>query len=691
MEEYLLDYWGINQKDTISADRAPIAFFTTSYSFDSQFFEEECLSRFLGLQGESEADGLRYVIEKEEKLATLAAAVVIVDQANAKGPKNIRWQLLSCRVKNGIQHSKISILQWSGLTRLIISSANITRQGYCMNQEVYAVFDFFNNCEEDKKIFEETIVFLEHLVQDCFTSDVQRNTIKKLKDIKTRFDEYEIPNKRFEIKTKPLFVSPNNSNAIYENFLSQAKKHWGTSKEYYPNRIIITSPFFDQEETQQDSPTKLLLKSFSNDKCSLTYNVTIDKSEPNNWYINAPQRIQSDAANNVFFKEIKAEEEISKVMVSRPLHAKTFWFENTKAKQILYIIGSSNFTSPGLGLHARKNYEANISYLVDATKSGKKLKELENSLIKSNPINEAFKFKYLQNSDEPELENNLVILDSFFEDAIWLDNGKLELKFNTKLKVPFEFEIFLDKSEIGDQTNCGELIYSASKFIQENKKAVVVNYSGNIIPQYLFVSWQDKLGDKKYSLWNVFVLSHEKIPIHPKLKELKFSDLISVLKSTQPLYRLLSLLANAEKNLSTIERSTEKPINPHDHVDTANFILKRTREQIISIQNVVAILCKPVYSQEALMYRFFQSPISPIKYADALERHLADADDDERNFLMSELILEIKNAKLEFKEFGLSVKIFEKQKSILIQELKQKIKNTNSPIGKYVKSTLKDI
>jgi hypothetical protein len=48
---------------------------------------------------------------------------------------------------------------------------------------------------------------------------------------------------------------------------------------------------------------------------------------------------------------------------TRPLHAKCLWFEG--AEWFIYVCGSSNFTSAGLGIGVTRNLEANLAYAVN--------------------------------------------------------------------------------------------------------------------------------------------------------------------------------------------------------------------------------------------------------------------------------------------------------------------------------------
>ena len=99
---------------------------STTFTFSPVFFEEECLSRFLGLETDPVEDGPLYIVEREEKLASLSCVSAIVDQHHCRGSRNLRWDLLPARPKKGVLHAKIALLHWSNLVRILFTSANIS-------------------------------------------------------------------------------------------------------------------------------------------------------------------------------------------------------------------------------------------------------------------------------------------------------------------------------------------------------------------------------------------------------------------------------------------------------------------------------------------------------------------------------------------------------------------------------------
>src|SRR3954452_3006707 len=73
----------------------PVACIATTFTFDPDFFEEECLARFLGLDSAvlsdtGTADAAYYVVQREEALEE-ARATVLVDRAEASAATSHRW------------------------------------------------------------------------------------------------------------------------------------------------------------------------------------------------------------------------------------------------------------------------------------------------------------------------------------------------------------------------------------------------------------------------------------------------------------------------------------------------------------------------------------------------------------------------------------------------------------------------
>ena len=68
----LLDWWAGEEEFG-----RPIGCVTTSFTFDAELFEEQCLARFLSIQSNPNETAKAYLIEREEKLAQSFACVLV--------------------------------------------------------------------------------------------------------------------------------------------------------------------------------------------------------------------------------------------------------------------------------------------------------------------------------------------------------------------------------------------------------------------------------------------------------------------------------------------------------------------------------------------------------------------------------------------------------------------------------------
>lgn len=67
----------------------PIGCVATTFTFDAAFFEEHCLSRFLGMDTDPAEDARTYLIEREDKLSQ-AFSAVLVDQLHVPQNRSLR-------------------------------------------------------------------------------------------------------------------------------------------------------------------------------------------------------------------------------------------------------------------------------------------------------------------------------------------------------------------------------------------------------------------------------------------------------------------------------------------------------------------------------------------------------------------------------------------------------------------------
>ena len=236
--ERLLDAWS-----PPSSAGDPVGFIATTFTFDSGFFEEDCLSAFLQMESDPDSEALAYILEREEKLSKVSCAMVLVDQHNARSNRNVRWDLLPVRISPGIQHAKISLLCWTNLTRIIIASANLTPDGYRRNQEIFGVVDFHDEAEAPIEVLSGTLDFIEQLMREGVrgSSEIIARGITLINRNRNLLDTWQLTNSNQGASgLYPIFVSPGRG-----SLLQQSERLWFENFKFSPYKTEIVSPFFD--------------------------------------------------------------------------------------------------------------------------------------------------------------------------------------------------------------------------------------------------------------------------------------------------------------------------------------------------------------------------------------------------------------------------------------------------------------
>ena len=140
----LLDFW---QKPAEAG--APVALFATTFALDPDFFEQNCLARFLEVSSVDEDNGsiddIVAHVELQELLQT-TRVTVLADRSAPVQRTSLLWDLLSCKVDGGLLHAKVSVLIWEKATRVILGSANLTAAGYRRQIELSLAADLGPQC-----------------------------------------------------------------------------------------------------------------------------------------------------------------------------------------------------------------------------------------------------------------------------------------------------------------------------------------------------------------------------------------------------------------------------------------------------------------------------------------------------------------------------------------------------------------
>ncbi len=624
----LLDAW-------VAPDDAgdPVGCMATSFTFTPAFFEEECLARFLQLESDPTEDGPVYLVEREEKLAQLTCAAALVDQHHCRGSRSLRWDFLPARMPPAsLLHAKVSLLFWSRLIRIIIASANLTEDGYRRNQEVFGVVDFKPEGESPLPCLIDTIAFLR---QAGLRSQVAGNSPSPalgrwnaLLDRAIREGRgWGVPDeetRRDAIRVRALFSGPG-----YPSVFETLRGLWPGGAP--PSYAAVVSPFFDRPDVPNQPASELWKVLRQRGEASVEFYVAAEEVPGGaSVFLFAPRSLLDaqpgrETATTDFYRVL--------IPPERPLHAKGIWLEDER--WIVYAIGSSNFTSAGTGLGKASNLEANLVYVVDAGRDGQAKKLVDATFPEGQQVDLDGDVKWEPRSSEGEDEvGEEILLPAVFAEAVYDCDDKSQatvtLSFageppaSWELVTDGESQRFLGESEwqaLGRPTSC--------KLPWDNERP----------PSGFWVRWAGSVGR---AWWPINVLTGNALPPPAELKNLPLEVLINILSSARPLHRVLGeyLRRRAREKSSD---GTDKPVvDPHKRVDTSRFLLQRTRRISWALNALRKRLERPAVTLEFLRWRL-RGPVGVLALAKSLEREAQS--DEEKAFLISELILELARVK----------------------------------------------
>jgi hypothetical protein len=623
----LLDAW-------VAPDESgdPIGCLATTFTFSPVFFEEECLARFLQLESDPTEDGPVYLVEREEKLAQVTCASALVDQLHCQGSRSLRWDLLSARMPRGIQHSKVSLLFWSKLIRIIIGSANLTEDGYRRNQEVFGVLDFKSGGDSPLSCLVDTVAFLREAASFSNSSaSIQSPAFVRWNLLLDRafHDGATWGLSNNEVRLKGIRVQTIFSGPGRPSIFASLKSLWPGGSP--PDSASVLSPFFDPPESPNTPARELWGLIRQRGDATVEFHVAAeDIPGEDGVFLYAPKSLldaqPSGRANLAtdFYRVV--------LSAGRSLHAKGIWLEDQRWS--VYEIGSSNFTSAGTGIGKAPNLEANLVYIVDSKRDPKARKLLEPTFPESEyvDIDGDVKWKPLTGEGEDAAGVELPLPD-MFGDAIY--NCDEKNRASVTLSIVGSSHPGWEVLTEGDD----QLFLNEEQWLGlQQPTSCELKWEANRPPSGFWVRWSGSSGS---AWWPVNVLGGNVLPPPDELKNLPLEVLINILSSARPLHRVLyDYIRRRDREKG---KADAKPVvDPHKRVDTSQFLLQRTRRISWALNALRERLERPVVTIEFLKWRL-HGPVGVMALAKALIDEAQSS--EERVFLISELALELARVK----------------------------------------------
>jgi len=609
----LLDLW--KGEETFGRSRGCV---TTSFTFDAELFEEQCLARFLSIQSNPNETAKAYLIEREEKLSQCFACV-LVDSGHAAPDRSLRWHMLPVTLPHGgVLHAKLTLLVWENCIRLLIGSANLTEPAYRRNQEIIAVLDFGVEGSPSPQLLIEAVTFLRRVRSfapgvDRMKDGPQAALGAFLSSIEERAHQLS-PGERDDAQCALVPLVPGGDSVV-----KQLSALWTGSK---PDKAWALSPFFDDDDHQSAATAQAFadLLTTRGDR-QLTF-VAPGRTMPDGTVqIDAPSVLKESSHPSLQHKFSMVEQrvEVEGKHEDRSLHAKSVWLE--RDGRVLYMLGSSNFTAAGLGLHPRHNIELNVAYLIPEAKSrfGKLCAQ---SWPKEIELNDLDGVQFIGSLNDSADDADTPPLPIAFGLALFCrdeNGGRLELVIDEN--APPIFDVYAKD---------GTSVVSSAALVLGKKQTVITPWESRRLPSSLEVCWQDKDNKECRAPWIVNVADMRSLPPPEELESLSLAELIEILTSARPLHEVMDRILKRREEKTAPAKNPE--VDPHKKVDTTHFLLRRMRRVAQALEGMRNRLQQPAGSLDALRWRL-SGPIGPI----ALAKRLADEDPEGAAFMIAEV------------------------------------------------------
>lgn len=593
----------------------PIAALATTFTFDADFFAQDCLTRFLSLStvsGEGDRiSSIAAVLEEEDRLSE-AQVTVLIDRSSPAEKRNLRWDVVPVEAPGGLLHAKVVVLIWERAARVVVGSANLTPAGYRRQVEATLAFDLDPDCQVPSSVFDDIATELRRVVDLVPASGARDRAESTIDLLEARVADLGLGDRQpADVRIAVAPARPGNSP------LGSLDDVWRGGR---PLSATVLSPFWDGDRPSPAiAAVRDLLTGRPAARRSLTAVVEVD---PFVGIVRAPASMADETGLAIrMFDGDEAE--------PRGLHAKVLLIESDD--WIAAMVGSSNATSAGLGLHATRGHvELNVWI---GCPSGSALANVLRALV---PIGDplepgADEWDPAPDEDEPTTPPLHPAFRWCTVKASPPPSVSLEIDWES---APTDFRV--------STPGGGVLLDASSADGSPQGAAVEVTLPDAVLPSYLVVRWSER-GETCVATWAANIDDRTALPPPADLADLPVEVLLAALASSRPLPRALEdELRRREQSSDIGDRGDE--LDPLKRFDSSGLLLQRTRHLSLALWRLSERLSRPVTSLDVLRWRL-HGVIGPVSIADGL---LAAARDDravpgESNFLLAELALTVAN------------------------------------------------
>jgi HKD family nuclease len=668
----LLDAW-------IPPAKAGEAFgcFATTFTFHASFFETECVGRMLQLECDPDTSGAAYLVEREEKMARLKSACVVVDRAHARGQRSLRWDLIPFRTNVGILHAKLSILLWQHHARVIVASANLTENGYRQNLEVFTVWDFHQGGSFPAELFGAATDFASDVLAQCESQNQGKSPAwdrsrEFLTAARRRVSSWlPADSSTPRLRSALVPVTPA-SLPVFDQLINL----WPSASR--PGSLFVLSPFFDQ--APKNAPATLAWDMLrQRGDAEILYSVVAESIRASEkLLVHAPASLAKSLPvggpnAKIAFERIEMPE-------NRALHAKSLWLENTE--HFLHLIGSSNFTSAGLGIGANRNWELNVASWArldnreEFSPRNAAWPERESEPIDPKEVDWE-PYANLEDDSDPKAP----LLPNWCGSAVYFlkPDGQAALELNIGDNPPEEWSIL-------DGTGTRPLLTAGDWRLTASPSRVELSWPDDRPPTELAVRVAGLPGEAR---WPVEVRSFADLPPPQELRDLTLEQLLHILTSALPLHRCLQKRWRQHSDEAT-PAVPAVTLDPLRRFQRDTHLLERTRRFSLAMTGMRQRLENPIPSEEYLQWRL-HGPVGVAKVAAAILKEAGS--DGEKAFLLGELALELSQVQSKSEPGFLSKKRIQEAIATMVIDFEKQaaplLDSTETDLQDYVRTALK--
>ena len=592
----------------------PVACLATSFTFQADFFTQDCLARFLRLSTvTNEGDAISCLVallEEEDRLSETQVSV-LVDRSSPSEKRNLRWDLLPIAVPGGLLHAKVAVLVWERSARVVLGSANLTLPGYRSQVELGVAIDLDADCQVPKPVLIDLINELHQFVDlvpggESGPKYRARQTVRLLADRVDQLDLPAAPKGEFRMALAPARPGLNP--------LKRLPEVWKGSQ---PVWATVVSPFWDDSV---EAPAIEAIRSRVTGRPATRRGMTlVVATDPMTGVVQAPLSIAGHGAEVVRFDAPEGEQ--------RRLHAKLILMESDD--WIAAMIGSSNATEAGLGLNQHRGHHE-LNLWVGCPSDSLLAKQLRGLARLGDPV------AFDEESWEPESDEDeptLPVLPLGFETCTLMGTAGSEARLTFMVtKLPSAWDVRTPAGTVVLDSNAWRALGSPS--------TVSVSLAEPSLPTYLFVIWQSIDGESGRATWTANVDDRSILPPPDGFADVTVEQILAALASTRPLPFALERELRRKEKL----QSGESPIDldPLHRYDDSALLLQRTRRLSLALWRLQERLGRPATNLDAIHWRL-HGTLGPLAIADGLVRSIDDGKTlpGEAQFILAELALTV--------------------------------------------------